>query len=149
MRPEDPRETKTETTRIAGRRRIPLLAVALAVSWGSMLLHNQWELPLTPISIENTGPLAFDVVLLLACWRWPRSRVAWSVVLGWGLLNMVVGGIITVIPLPVLPFVPEQTIDHYLVHVIYTAGQLPLVLVAVASLGQLRARAHTDGGRHA
>ncbi|WP_341994975.1 hypothetical protein MRBLWH7_002520 [Microbacterium sp. LWH7-1.2] len=113
-----------------------------------MLLHNQWELPLTPVSIENTGPLAFDLALLLACWRWPSSRLAWSVVLGWGLVNMLVGGIITVLPLPVLPFVPEQTIDHYLVHVVYTAGQLPLILVAVAALRELRPD-HRGGGRHA
>ena len=38
----------------AGRRKLGLLALALSVSWGSMLFHNQSELPLTPLDIENT-----------------------------------------------------------------------------------------------
>ena len=147
MRPDETRTAKTETERNADRRRIGRLAAALAVSWGSMLLHNQWELPLTPLSPENTGPLAVDIGLLIACWKWPSSRIAWGVVLGWALLNMVVGGVITVLPLPVLPFVPPQTIDHYMVHAIYAAGQLPLILVAIAALRQ--PRPHTAGGRHA
>lgn len=131
--------SKTDATRPrTDRRRMGLLAVAFAVSWGSMLFHNQWELPLSPLSIENTGPLAVDVALFVVCWMLPRSRVVWTVILGWGLLNMVVGGIGTVLPLPVLPFVPEQTLDHYAVHAVYTLGQLPLVLVAGAALRQLR-----------
>lgn len=116
------------------RRRIRMLALALAVSWAAMLFHNQWELPLTPLDLENTGPLLVDIALFLACVRWPSSRLAWGAVLTWGLLNMVVGGILTVLPLPVLPFIPEQTIDHYAVHAVYALGQLPLVLVASAAL---------------
>ena len=52
---------------------------------------------------------------------------------------MVVGGLLTVLPLPVLPFVPEQSVGHYAVHVVYAVGQLPLVLVAAGSASALAA----------
>ena len=119
------------------RRRTGLLAVALAVSWASMVFHNQ-ELPLTLLDLENTGPLAVDIALLIACWLRPSSLVVWTAILVWGLLNMVIGGIVTVLPLPVLPFVPPQTVEHYAVHLVYAVGQLPLVLVAGKALRQLR-----------
>jgi len=134
----DHRQASTDVTApTADRRRVGLLALALAVSWASMLFHNQWELPLTPLDLENTGPLAVDIALFVACWRRPSSRLLWIVILVWGLLNMVVGGLLTVLPLPVLPFVPEQTVDHYAVHVVYAIGQLPLVLVAGGALRRL------------
>jgi hypothetical protein len=50
-----------------------------------------------------------------------------AAILGWALLNLVIGGVVSVLPLPILLFEPEQTLDHYLAHVYYTAGQLPLV----------------------
>ena len=134
----DHRRAPTDVTAPSDRPRAGRLALALAVSWASMLLHNQWELPLTPLAPENTGPLAVDIALLVVCWRRPRSRVVWTAILAWGLVNMLVGGLLTVLPLPVLPFVPEQTFDHYAVHVVYALGQLPLVLVAGGALRQLR-----------
>jgi hypothetical protein len=144
-----PKESRTtpEISRTIDRRRIRLLALALAASWASMLLHNQWELPLTPLDLENTGPLLIDVALLIVCWRRPSSPLAWTMVLGWALLNMVIGGLVTVLPLPVLPFAPEQTIDHYAVHLVYAVGQVPLVLVASAALRQLPSRRHGNGER--
>lgn len=39
----------------------------------------------------------------------------------------IVGGIITVVPLSILPFYPEQTIGHYISHIIYGVCQLPLI----------------------
>ena len=132
-----------------GGRMLGLLALALAVSWGSMLFHNQSELPLTPLDLENTGPLAVDIVLFVACWRWPWSRVVWMSILVWALINLVIGGIVTVLPLPVLPFVPEQTVEHYAVHAVYAIGQLPLVLVAAGALRGLRHQKRgigADGG---
>lgn len=147
----DHRQTSAGATAwTADRRRIGLLALALAVSWASMLFHNLRELPLTTLDLENTGPLAVDVVLLVVCWWRPRSRLVWTAVLAWGLLNLVVGAVLTVLPLPVLPFAPEQTIDHYAVHAVYAIGQLPLVLVAGGALRKLRhqkQRIGTEGDR--
>lgn len=131
------------------RRRVGWLALALAVSWGSMLFHNLWELPLTLLAPENTGPLAVDIGLLVACWWRPSSRVIWTVIFSWGLLNMVVGGFVTVLPLPMLPFDPPQTVEHYAVHAAYAIGQLPLLVVAGGALRQLRSQRSRIGGEGA
>jgi len=110
------------------------MAIAFVVSWVAMLAHNLSELPLTPVDIENSGPLLVDLALLAAYWRRPTSRVVQVAILGWALLNLVIGGMVSVLPLPVLPFVPEQSWSHYVAHLVYTVGQVPLVLVAVAAL---------------
>jgi len=112
------------------------MAMAFVASWVAMLAHNQFELPLSPVDIENSGPLLVDIALLAAYWRRPTSRVVQVAILGWALLNLVIGGLVTVLPLPVLPFVPEQSLSHYLAHVVYAAGQVPLVLLSIAALRQ-------------
>lgn len=110
------------------------VGLALALSWGTMLAHNLYELPLAVGDLENTGPLAVALILWLAYWRRGGFRaVAWAL-LGWALLNMVIGGVVTVLPLAVLPFTPEQSLDHYLAHVVYAAGQVPLTVLAIAAL---------------
>jgi len=122
-----------------GRATAPTLgrwAIAFGMSWVAMLAHNQFELLLTPLDIENSGPLLVDLALLGAYWRFPTSRVVQVAILGWAVLNLVIGGVLTVLPLPVLPFVPEQSLNHYLAHVLYAAGQVPLVLLAVSALRQ-------------
>jgi hypothetical protein len=35
----------------------------------------------------------------------------------------------SVLPWPFLPFVPEQTLQHYVAHVLYAAYQVPLLVV--------------------
>ena len=57
--------------------------------------------------------------------------------MGWGVLNLVIGGIVTVLPLSILPFVPEQSVTHYGAHVVYTLGQVPLVVSATVPCGRL------------
>ena len=41
-----------------------------------------------------------------------------------------VGGTLSVLPLPVLPFEPEQTLRHYSFHLLYAATQVPLLVVS-------------------
>jgi hypothetical protein len=110
------------------------MALALALSWGSMLAHNLYELPLTPVDPENLGPLAVAGVIGLAYAAWPGARAVVAATLGWGVLNLAIGGIVTVLPLPILPFAPEQSISHYAAHVVYTVGQIPLVVLAFRGL---------------
>lgn len=50
------------------------------------------------------------------------------------------GRVATVLPLPVLPFFPEQSPSHYLAHVVHVIGQVPLAFLAVAALRQPRTR---------
>ena len=106
------------------------MAVALAISWGSMLAHNLYELPLGLQDPENYGPLIVAAAIGVAYAAWPRSPVVAGAALGWGLLNLLIGGIVSVLPLAVLPFVPEQSLTHYGAHVVYTLGQVPLVVLS-------------------
>ena len=106
------------------------MCTALAISWGSMLAHNLYELPLGPLDIENSGPLIVAVGLGAAYAARPGSFPVASLAFAWGALNLVVGGIVSVLPLSFLPFVPEQSLSHYAAHVVYTLGQVPLVLVS-------------------
>jgi hypothetical protein len=117
------------------------MAAALTVSAASMLAHNLYELPLSPIDLENSGPIAFAAILGVAYALRPDSRVVAAAALGWGVLNLVVGGIVSVLPLSILPFVPEQSVTHYAAHVVYAVGQVPLVV-----LGYRAVRAPTAGG---
>ena len=110
------------------------MAAALTLSAVSMLAHNLYELPLSPIDLENSGPIAFAGILGVAYALRPDSKAVAAAALGWGVLNLVIGGIVTVLPLPILPFVPEQSITHYGAHVVYTLGQVPLVVLAYRAL---------------
>jgi hypothetical protein len=75
--------------------------------------------------------LLIPLVLALAWWRWTEARPAlqWAL-LGWGLLNLLAGAILSVLPLPFWPFEPEQSVGHYAAHVVYGLGQLPLIWAA-------------------
>ena len=110
------------------------MAAALAISAGSMLAHNLYELPLAPIDLQNSGPVFVAVLIGVAYVLQPMSKAVAAAALGWGVLNLVIGGIVTVLPLPILPFVPEQSLAHYGAHVIYTIGQVPLVILACRAL---------------
>lgn len=116
------------------------MAAALAVSWASMLAHNLYELPLSPIDVENSGPLFVAAGLGISYALSRGSKAATAAALGWGLLNLVIGGMVSVLPLPILPFVPEQSLTHYGAHVVYTLGQAPLVLAAWRALRSPRPR---------
>ena len=105
------------------------MAAALTLSALSMLAHNLYELPLSPIDLENSGPLGLAVILGVAYAFRPDSNVVAAAALGWGVLNLVIGGVVSVLPLPILPFVPEQSVTHYGAHVVYTLGQIPLVVL--------------------
>ena len=106
------------------------MTVALALSAGAMLAHNLYELPLSPIDGENSGPIAVASLLGIAYALRPDSKAVAAAALGWGVLNLAIGGIVTVLPLPILPFEPEQSLSHYAAHVLYTVGQVPLVVLS-------------------
>ena len=78
--------------------------------------------------------MGFALPLLLAYgWRRaPRVR-PWLglVTLLWLALNGFVGGVLSVLPLPIWPFMPEQTWQHYTAHAIYTLSQVPLAVALI------------------
>jgi len=72
--------------------------------------------------------------VLLAGWAVrPLRRSATVGLLVWGWLNLV-GGALSVLPLPFLPFRPEQTLHHYAFHVVYAVLQIPLLVVTTRDL---------------
>jgi hypothetical protein len=112
---------------IAEERPFTHLALFLSLSWLGMFVHNMIELPLTLLSLENSLPGLVSIALFLGWWLLPTHRLpAWAI-LGWALLHLVVGGILSVLPLPIWPFVPDQSATHYLSHLIYSLAQLPLI----------------------
>jgi hypothetical protein len=58
--------------------------------------------------------------------------------LGWALLHLVVGGGLSVLSLPVWPFVPEQSLAYYLSHGFYSLLQLPLLVWLMKLQQELR-----------
>jgi drug/metabolite transporter (DMT)-like permease len=107
---------------------------AAAVAWGGMVIHNLADLPqLTATSRENTWPGAIWLLLagLFAAVRRPRwpATLLW----GWGWLNLI-GGAISVLPLGLWPYHPEQSLRHYLFHALYALAQLPLLALAQSEL---------------
>jgi hypothetical protein len=101
------------------------MAAAAVLAWLGMYVHNVADLPnLTLLSAENALP-----------------GLVWLLLLGWGLLNLV-GAFATVLPLPVLPFKPEQSLHHYVFHVVYALTQLPLLWIVRQDRHQVRS--HRD-----
>ena len=85
-----------------------LVAALLALSWLGLFVHNSIELPsLNLLSPENSLPALVAVLLFVGWWLLPTRRLAASLILLWGLLHLVGGAIVTVMPFSFLPFVPE------------------------------------------
>jgi hypothetical protein len=124
-------------THSMSQRRTGWVAASTALAWLGFYIHNVDDLPgQTLLSPETSLPTLVTFVLFLA-WRFPTTRVATWLLLGWGLLHLIGGGL-SVIPFPFLPFYPEQTVRHYLFHVVYAASQLPLIGLLWSELRQSR-----------
>ncbi len=54
------------------------------------------------------------------------------------------GGTLSVLPLPVLPFEPEQTLRHFSFHLLYAATQVPLLMMSYQLVAGPRSRPSRD-----
>lgn len=112
-----------------------IVLASVAVAWLGLWFHDVREFPSTYGFAGDS--IAVGLVaggLALFAIRRPGSRTPLVSMLVFGLV-MCVGGFLSVLPLPILPYVPAQTPSHYFVHVIYAAAQLPLIAL---SIGRLR-----------
>jgi hypothetical protein len=115
-----------------------LVAALLALSWLGLFVHNSIELPsLNLLSPENSLLALVAMLLFVGWWLLPTRRLAAALLLVWGLLHLVGGAIVTVIPFSFLPFVPEQNFTHYFAHVLYGLAQLPLIGVMIQQMWRL------------
>ena len=112
-----------------------VFVAAVALSWTGFFVHNIADLPgqsiLSPESLFPTIVYA----ALLALWFVPRARtVATWALLVWGVLHLVGGAVLSVLPLPTLPFAPDQSVYHYAFHGLYGVLQVPLIVLSAIRL---------------
>ena len=108
---------------------VRLVAALTVLSWFGMIIHDRISLPeLSLLSPDVFLPTVIFVALFVAWWAWP-GRLSFGLLFSWTMLHFAVGGLLSVLPWPFLPFVPEQTIEHYVAHALYTGCQLPLLFV--------------------
>lgn len=117
------------TTRLT-KTRPALMAALIFLSWLGCYIHTTWELNLPVWRWENSFPALVGAVLLLLWWQQPRQRRLWAwLLLGWTAVgHLLIGAVLSVLPLPLWPFFPEQSLAHYFSHIVYAVAQLPLIV---------------------
>ncbi len=122
--------------------KIDRVVVVTAVSWLGLWVHELYRVPRL-LGFTLDGDLfMLPIAVGLAFW-WSRSRggpAAWALTI-YAAVNLA-GALMTVLPLDLLPFVPEQTVAHYAAHVIYAVCQIPLLTLAIMLVRRRRDRKH-------
>lgn len=116
--------------------RTPTVFTALGLSWLGLAIHNWADLGAQVLPGPETVAPTAVYLLLAAAWMTPARRPAAWLMLLWGWLHLIGGGLLSVLPIPLWPFQPEQSLHHYAFHVIYAAAQVPLVVALSAFLRQ-------------
>lgn len=136
----------TEIRQTRDRRAFPVqpfwVVGSLLVAYLGIWAHEFHRVPASwGFTLEGLLSLVLPAaVIFWAWWRFPWYAAPLVALWALGLIHLL-GACVTVLPLAFLPFVPEQTVSHYLAHAIYAAGQLPLLLVA------LRLSQHSAAGK--
>ena len=108
------------------------MAGAVATSILGMGVHTVREFGVAGLLSPATGTLPVALIqglLFLGWWRSPSSRLAMSQGLRIsGFFQLIGGAILSVLPLSFLPFEPEQSVDHYMSHVLLGVTQIPLLI---------------------
>src|SRR5438552_14458293 len=134
---------------LADRAPVLWIGSAVACSGLGMAVHTVREFGSPGVFAWETSlaPVVFAQVAIFVLWWHGRSaRPTLSLVLAaTGLFQLVGGAILSVLPLPSLPFAPAQTVDHYLSHVTLGITQIPL-LITPLKLRRLQALGDRSGG---
>ena len=136
-------------TKSNGWEGIMWMAAAVGLSALGMAYHTVMEFGWSgPFSIA-TGMIpvvSVQVFLFMLWWLSPRARTVtgWALVVT-GLFQLLGGAIISVLPLPFLPFEPEQSVSHYLSHLVLGIAQIPLLVVPLRQQRRrVRKHQHAD-----
>ncbi|MGD2058900.1 MAG: hypothetical protein PVF85_05195 [Anaerolineales bacterium] len=119
--------TKAEVKKLVPKGELVFIVLVL-FSYAGMALHNYVELPgMSPLNPQYLLPIAIYVILTVA-WLRPNNRRRWTwLTFLWGVIQLFVGAGLSVLPLSIWPFYPEQSTRHYLVHAAYGIAQIPLL----------------------
>lgn len=114
-----------------------VIILALVVAWLGLWTHELYRVPsVLGLTLDGSLPPLAIAILLLTWWFLAaRKRAPTRALLLFAFINCV-GGFLSVLPLPFLPFVPEQVTAHYLVHMLYVICQVPLIMVTLATTKQ-------------
>lgn len=114
------------------------MSVGLVISTLGGWYHNIEEFPTMPPWAPEMAMTIVPGAVLLGCW-WlrPGAALMWVTTV-WVLLGLIVGAFLSVLPLQVWPFDPEQTADHYRSHLIYAVTQVPALVVLAWLTGRIR-----------
>jgi hypothetical protein len=113
---------------------MPVLPAPVTLSAAGMALHTIREFGNAGLFDPASGFIPFVSLQLLlyithALFR-PARRVAAIALFATAILQLLGGAILSVLPLPFLPFTPDQSLHHYLSHALYGALQLPLLVTS-------------------
>lgn len=109
------------------RQRWLWLIAGMVISWLGLLIHDWVEFG--GPSLESSIPYLLMGVALTITWQIPRlRRIATLLILALGVLYLL-GALLSVFPLPIWPFDPEQTVSHYAVHLLWALGEVALLWI--------------------
>jgi hypothetical protein len=110
-------------------KKVALVAGSTFLSWLGAYIHTTLELELPVWRPENSVPALVGLVLFLGWWQQPHRRGFWrGLLLAWTVGgHFLLGAVLSVLPLALWPFSPEQSLAHYLSHGLYAVAQLPLI----------------------
>ena len=99
------------------------------LSWTGMFIHNRFELPaMSLLRPEYLVPTSISMILSIGWLFQVEYQRLWTVLLIiWTGIHFLIGAWLSVLPLSIWPFDPEQSPRHYLAHVVYGVAQLPLL----------------------
>lgn len=116
----------------------------LGIAWLGGWIHDLHFTPGTLGLGAAVIPWLLLTVLLYWLWKWTEgSAGVLAALFVYGMVALL-GAIFTVLPLGFLPFEPEQTLGHYLVHTIYAVAQIPLLVFLVIRFSGVHQRHRTS-----
>lgn len=134
-------------SRTAESRCVVWMVAAVALSAFGMAFHTVREFGYLGLLSLGTGMIpvvGVQFFLLVVWWLSPGARSGVGRALAvTGMFQLVGGAIISVLPLPFLPFEPEQSVGHYLSHLILGIAQIPLIVVPLRRGGH-----HNRSGKY-
>lgn len=116
--------------------RLQWLGLGLLLAFAGTLLHDLVEFGRP--SLENSLPATIVFAASFLSWRrWPSTRhVSEAVLLTFALVMLIGGALASVLPLPIWPFEPEQTLSHYAVHIVWALSLLALIWIIFGRVKQ-------------